>query len=159
MNKSQKRGDRKSRFLVSVFQSVVFNSYLNKRIEKDLLSKAMIGDVVRIMDKIVVLKENFEKDMKNEDQPVITGPIIGSKMALPLGEPLMLEKSIVESFGIEFDEIYLSRAKGSRRDCVVKPQQTKASPISDKQVELSFFLQKGSYATTLLSEIGIEFSA
>lgn len=156
LNKSSKNGNRKNRFLVSVFQSAVFNSYLKNRIKKQLYPNPIIGDIVKIGEKLVVLSDGLKNRGEWENEAILTGPIIGSKMILPLGDPLTLEKEAVEKYGIQFDEIFLSRARGSRRECCSKPKEIAIKIISEKKVELSFTLQKGSYATTLLKFIGVE---
>ncbi len=155
LNKSIKKGRRKGRFMVSVFQSVIFNDYLKKRIERGFYPYPINGDVVRIKDKVVVLKDNL---LEKNGEIIITGPIIGSKMTLPVEESFSVEKEVIESFGISFDEIFLSRAKGSRRDCISRPQETDVKSISEGKYEISFTLKSGSYATTLLKSIGITIS-
>jgi len=157
LNKSLKKGDRRNRFTVSVFQSVIFNDYLKARIERNLYPEPIVGDVVKIGDNFCVLKEKVETSDFIE-KIILTGPIIGSKMVLPFGESLVFEKSIVESFGISYEDIFLARAKGSRRCCVAKPKEIKLETISEKLLKLSFELPKGSYATTLLKHLGVELS-
>lgn len=154
LNKSIKKSDRRNRFLVSVFQSAIFNDYLQGRIENNLFPEPIVGDVVKIKDKFFVLKTKVDNNNSFQEM-FLTGPIIGSKMVLPFGESLVFEKDIVEKFGLKFDDIFLTRAKGSRRCCISKPSEIKSKKITDKVAEFSFVLTKGSYATTLLRHLGI----
>lgn len=155
LNKSVKKGKRKDRFLVSVFQSSIFNSYLRKRIESKIYPTPIPGDVVRIEEKVFVLNKELEGKDCSTKGVIFTGPIIGSKMVLPIGESLSFEKAVIEDCGISFDQIFLSRAKGSRRDCIAKVGEISIREISDSRAELCFRLKSGSYATTLLEHLGI----
>lgn len=156
LNKSLKKGARKDRFIVSVFQSVVFNSYLYKRIENKIYHKLLLGDVVRMGEKIVVMKEILEKKNIFTKECVLTGPIIGSKMTLPFGESLSFEKEVIEGFGISFEDIFLARATGGRRDCASFPKDIQARELSENKMEVNFTLKSGCYATTLLNHIGVK---
>ena len=156
LNKSLKKGDRRNRFIVSVFQSIVFNSYLYKRIENKIYPNLLIGDVVRMGEKLVVMKEIFENKNISTKKCVPTGPIIGSKMTLPLEESLTFEKEVIESFGFSFEEIFLARATGGRRDCASFPKDIQARELSENKMEVNFTLKSGCYATTLLNHIGVK---
>jgi tRNA pseudouridine13 synthase len=159
LNQLGKGGTRKRRFFVSIFQSHIFNAYLKKRIDASLYPDPIDGDV--LLDPASE-REFFFAEMNEELEKRLasleihfTGPIIGSKMRLPKGMPLDLEKEAVREFGVPFESIIHARAPGGRRAARIKVDGLQTDTFEDNYIALSFSLPKGSYATTLLKECGI----
>ncbi len=151
--KNLKKGRREDRFNVSVFQSRIFNFYLEKRIERGFYPDAIEGDALYLPDdeRYITFSSNIE--IKGAFP---TGPIVGSKMRLPERDSLLFEKEIVRKFGLDFDILIFNRVPGTRRVLTIFPSEILVQKTSQKEIEIQFFLYKGSFASTLLDSLGIE---
>ena len=150
------RGKLQTRLFYSVLQSLVFNACLAERVERDLLHKVLTGDVLAKTDNGgLFLSENVEEEVRRIQRKEIsvTGPLPGRKDRWSGGPERELESEILRRFGVNpgIFEDSGKLALGSRRPCVVWPQNLMVEVDSDGAV-LSFFLPAGSYATVLLHQ-------
>jgi tRNA pseudouridine13 synthase len=159
LNQLPKGGNRRRRFFVSVFQSHIFNFFLNKRIESGLYPGPLPGDL--LLDPISD-REFFFKEMTADLQKKLsslevhfTGPIIGSKMMLPRDKAFDFEKETIIEYGVPFETLIHARVPGARRAARIKVGDLRMDKIDQNRIALSFSLPKGSYATTLLKECGV----
>lgn len=130
---------------VHAYQSYLFNKLLQKRIELGYGLNEIEGDVL--------------------EDGCPTLPLFGFKSKFSEGKAGELEKDILEEEGFDFRDFYIREmrdlsSKGYRRQISIKPEDLKIISIdSDDYNEnktmanISFYLNKGSYATTVLSEI------
>ena len=133
------------RLYVSAVSSWIFNRYLLKRIKLGLYDTVIEGD-------LLVDEYGFwvpEKYSSSEEKLIPTGPIAGYKMPLPSGKALELETQVLKECNVSLEMFKPFRAKGSRRPIKVYPQALSVE-VKGKKSIVSFFLPKGSYATTLL---------
>jgi tRNA pseudouridine13 synthase len=151
--KNLKRGKREDRFNISVFQSRIFNFYLEKRIDRGFYPYAIDGDALFIPEdeRYITFSSNIEIE-----GAFPTGPIVGSKMRLPERDSLLFEREILKEFGLDLDVLLFNRVPGSRRILTIIPSEISLKRSSKDQMELGFFLYKGSFASTLLDFLGIE---
>lgn len=159
LNQAPKGGSRRQRFFVSVFQSRIFNSYLEKRIAGGLYPMPVEGDVLidPASEREFHLREmtdDLEQKLRSLEVH-FTGPMIGAKMIIPRGKALEMEKATVEEFGVPFPSLIRSRVPGTRRTARIKVSELRMEPLEDSRIALSFTLPKGSYATTLLKHCGV----
>jgi len=145
----------KRRMAISAVQSAVFNHYCRQR-TKIGLDRIIPGDVM--------MKESggiFWSDDPLTDQVRletgelgITGPLPGTRMFQPMHESALFEKSVIEASGMSADTFrpFARIAAGTRRKLLVKPKDL-GFRICGNNVELSFFLPPGSYATVMLREL------
>jgi len=167
------RDKKLSKFLISAYQSYLFNQWLSKRVELSrLIDEFAEVEVEKIFDlekgslEGVKSQGNFFKilrgdllfhypfgkiffaeDLESESQRFLKQDI--SPTGLLAGKKVKLSKDVafeIESrFLTKIDEI------GSRRYAWIFPKEIKKSYIPQKaHYELSFFLPKGSYATVII---------
>lgn len=159
LNQAPKGGSRRRRFFVSVFQSRIFNSWLEGRIRAGIYPMPIDGDV--LLDPASEREFHF-REMSGElagrlDSLEVhfTGPMIGAKMMFPKGRSLEIEKETVESYGVPFPSILRSRVPGTRRAARIRVSDLRVEELDNSRLALSFSLPKGSYATTLLKQCGV----
>lgn len=143
------------RFLLSSYQSELFNLWLTERIRNNIFDKVLLGDIAKKYDTGGIFEV---KDLESENERLkkrgiaYTGPIYGSKMLWAKGEPGDLERKILYEEGLSEKSLEKSRLTGSRRVARVFPMETKIDLVKSG-LSIEFFLPKGSYATVLLREI------
>lgn len=148
---------RRSRFLVSALQALVFNRVLDSRrlpLDRfevgEIAVKHESGGLFCVED---VAREN-ERARSFEISP--TGPIFGRKVAQPLGAPAEREREIFAACGIpDRENLNPPRGislRGARRTLRVRATDFARSVVDDA-IKLEFTLPSGSYATVLLEEV------
>jgi tRNA pseudouridine13 synthase len=143
-------------FQISAFQSAMFNEVLELRIDR--LDRVEAGDLAFKHDSgAVFLVEDAAAESPRAERFEISpsGPMFGYKMTAPRGVAGELEGRVIASRGLTLESFRMPgglKAKGERRPLRVR--------LSDARVEqdgpdlvVSFMLQRGSYATTVLDEI------
>lgn len=151
---------RQRRFLLrlalSSVQSAVFNAVLAARLDDGLLHTVLAGDVMQkretgglfVVEDVVTEQARFDAG-----ETVLTGPMHGPKMRQPLGQAAAREASVLEQFDVTPAQFasWKRLLPGTRR-----PLLMFASGLRFEQtgtdVCLSFSLDRGAYATTLLRE-------
>ncbi len=136
-------------FLVSVYQSHLFNEWLNKRIKLSQNGKFKLfaGDVFMTMtkdEKLFTPKELPLQDfLAHKVTP--TGLLPGRGAFRARGDAREIEK--------EFDDEYLPY-KGYRRAAIVWPKEFSLKLYAkEKRAHLRFVLPKGAYATSFIEAL------
>lgn len=125
------RDDRKNVLYFSAARSWLFNEVLAKRVADD----------------------NWLTPLPGEPDDEATGPLWGDGGTSASGEAEALERAIVAETP-ELAALFLTtRMKPERRLLVARPAELKWSWLDADALELSFFLEPGQYATTILSDI------
>ncbi len=161
---------------VQAYQSYLFNRFLSERIKRGFsLNKAEIGDYVVNVERSGLPMVKFPK-MATSDSIVKTNkrikigkmrvalPLIGTKRKPSQGDMGGIEQRILAEEGIDFgnfkvNEIFKISGKGALRAIIAPVHEVKLSNVSAStkknisQVELSFTMMRGSYATVFLREI------
>jgi tRNA pseudouridine13 synthase len=160
----RERDRTRRRLLVSALQSLLFNELLARRVAERALRVLLGGEVLQRVDSGGL----FVSDDRARDQArlargelVVTGPICGPRMPLPLaGSPaLALEEEVFAAHGLTPASFAaLGRlARGGRRPLEVQLSATEVAEIADDAgrpaLRLEFALPAGAYATTLLREV------
>ena len=170
----KKMRDRKSReFLVSAYQSYLFNNWLSKRVEICRLLEEFTSSEV---EQVLSLPKDTLKDSKKQSPffKIIQGDVL---MHYPHGRVFYAESTLEESERFEQKDISITglipggRVKlsegasreiesdfdeeinqsGSRRYAWIFPSDVKSKYIPEKaHYELGFFLPKGCYATNIV---------
>ncbi len=144
------------RFALSAAQSRMFNDWVADRVHDDLSHIVMTGDVMQVVASggcFTVEDTPAEQARFDERETVITGPIFGPKMRLPVGKPAEREAAILQRFDLQ-PEAFLQFRKltsGTRRPLLIWPDDFSAT-VEDSSVRLTFTLPSGAYATSLLRE-------
>lgn len=152
---------RQRRFLLrlalSAVQSALFNEVLATRLRDQLLHRVLAGDVMQKRETggLFVVEEAAAEQIRfDADETVITGPMFGPKMRQPLGQAAEREDAVLQQFDLSRDQFanWKRLLPGTRR-----PLLAFASGLTIEQtggaVKLTFSLDRGTYATTLLREI------
>lgn len=126
-----KQRSKKSIYLSAV-RSFIFNEVLAERVRQGLWPNAMAGDII-------------------EEYP--TGPLWGRGRLATTDEALIFEQHIAERYQQLCNGLEHAGLSQERRSLVAKPQEFSWQWLEDKQLRLSFFLQAGYYATSLLQEL------
>ena len=142
------------RFLLSSFQSYLFNFYLTRRMENNLFDKLLQGDVAKKQDTgdiFVVEDREVEQERLENKEICFTGPMFGKKMTPAREESGIFEQKILDEHSITFEELRKAKLTGTRRAGILLPNIS----IEKEQdgLLLNFTLPKGAFATVLLGEI------
>ena len=158
-----------SKMLVHGYQSLIFNKVLDMRIKEGMDScLPQIGDYVMPADgyggpdqrvTIEVTERNQSKLSKRcrEGKAWVAGLLPGANSKFSKGRQGELEKEVMNAFGVEFkdfiiDDIPELSSYGMYRPLFQKYNDIELDYDSDDPV-FSFWLHKGTYATSFLREI------
>ena len=140
---------------LSAWQSALFDRVLDRRIEG--FDRMMAGDLAwRHANGACFLVEDVAAEQARSDRFEISpsGPLFGSRMTLPAGEPLQLEQEVLREQGL--DPASLTGAgfllEGARRPLRV-PVANPVMEQAEDDLVLEFSLPRGAYATAVLREI------
>ncbi|MDH4123225.1 MAG: tRNA pseudouridine(13) synthase TruD [Thermoplasmata archaeon] len=153
---------------VHAYQSFLFNRILSIRIEKELpLNRAIAGDVVLPLDKhglpdhrryIRVTAENIDRvnEQLAGNKGFVSGSLFGSDPELADGEMGEIEHRVIRDESLESEDFIVpdireASSKGMRRE-LLSPITDFGYVILDNDIQFSFALNKGCYATSLLRE-------
>jgi tRNA pseudouridine13 synthase len=151
------RDRRAARFLISAFQSEVFNAVLDER--ADTFDRVELGDLARVEESGGLFwVDDLERELPRAEAFEIsaTGPIFGKKMRAPVGEVARLERKVFDRFGLPAELANLSlprgiRARGSRRPLRVRPAELEVTPLAQGGgLRVQCGLPSGAYVTILL---------
>ena len=145
------------KLFLSAYQSLLFNRSLDQRLEQNVWSRVLKGDILRKTE----TGGMFVCDSPDEDQPRFesfevnpTGPLFGPEMMTASGGQGELEDRLLQEEGIgrELFDRGKGETAGARRPYRVKLEDVEARVDGDV-VTLAFFLPRGSYATVILREV------
>ncbi|MDD1768605.1 MAG: tRNA pseudouridine(13) synthase TruD [Methanomassiliicoccales archaeon] len=153
---------------VHAYQSYLFNKMLSQRIRKGLpLNRPIIGDVILPVDRdgipnhdihIKVTEDNIDlvENQMSERKAFVSGLLFGSESEFAEGEAGAIEKDIIEAEGIGREDFIIPEipgcsSKGSRRELLGRLRNLSIR-ADGSTLEVSFALDKGCYATSLLRE-------
>ncbi len=153
LKRGKARG-KKEVFLVSVFQSALFNLWLKERIDKGTFDTLLVGDLVKKTDTggMFVVEDLTEALQRFRDRKIVfTGPIYGHKMRPAGGQAAEQERTLMQHFDLTADTFKPLRAPGSRRVGILYLDDLSITEVA-QGLEFTFTLPSGAYATTLLRE-------
>jgi tRNA pseudouridine13 synthase len=158
---------------IYAYQSYLFNKIISKRILKNIsLNKAILGDLILpikngIIDEnpIYVKKTNIDKVnlQISRSKAVVSGVLFGTDSIFSEGLMGEIEKDVIKEEKINYLDFIIPEmprlsSKGTRRPIIAHIKNLKCKIRKDeilenkKVLELSFELNKGCYATSLLRE-------
>ena len=158
-----------SKMLVHGYQSLIFNKVLDMRIKEGMdACLPQIGDYIMPADgyggpdqrvTIEVTERNQSKLSKRcrEGKAWVAGLLPGANSKFSKGRQGELEKEVMDDFGVKFgdfiiDDIHELSSYGMYRPLFQKYNDIEVDNDSDDPV-FSFWLHKGTYATSFLREI------
>jgi len=154
----RKRMSRSKRmWFMNSYQSFVFNHILAKRI--DSLDRVFLGDWAMKTDNGACFPvEQPEVEQLRADRFEIspTGPLFGSRAPWATGVPGEIERAVVTDLGTTMEQLSQAGAecgfRGERRALRVALNELEWE-LKGSDLTLSFWLQPGSYATSVLREV------
>lgn len=155
---SRRMGRRQQRFVLSVLQAALFNSWLLYRHRLQTTKLALPGDILQrhASGGLFVCKEpvhDSQRLLAGEITP--TGPMFGANMLPASDEAGAIEQWLLRQHGLcQQDWRAIGHlAPGTRRALWVKVEQADVTALSDNRLLLTFFLPAGAYASLLLNEV------
>ncbi|HUH12856.1 MAG TPA: tRNA pseudouridine(13) synthase TruD, partial [Longimicrobiales bacterium] len=156
-------GRRMVGFYVSAWQSWLFNRVLATRV--DALDRLLAGDLAMKHESGgIFLVESPAAEQPRADAFEIspTGPLFGTRMGEPEGEPRALEERVLAESGMDAERLRgrgRSAPSGSRRALRIPLADAEADLERDdlgEHIVLRFALPAGAYATAVLEEVAKE---
>ncbi len=144
------------RFLISAFQSLLFNRYLALRLQRELFGRLLLGDIAKKEDTgglFSVADPEQEQARYLRGEIHCTGPLFGSKMWDATGPAGALEAELWAESGVTRGDFARQRIAGTRRPGRVWVPEIHVQPVAEDALALHFFLRKGAFATSLLREV------
>jgi len=149
-------------FLISAWQSSVFNDVLNERVSRGNFDKLLPGDLawkhdnrsVFAVDDATAEIENAEGGRVPRGDVSPSGPNWGGDMTQATLTPGELERAALQRSGIT--EAQLAKVEGGRRPMRVILKHPEVSAGADEHgpfIKTSFELPRGSYATMVMREV------
>ncbi|MFP4621751.1 MAG: tRNA pseudouridine(13) synthase TruD [Bacteroidales bacterium] len=141
------------RFLLSAYQSHLFNHYMVYRLFEGLYDKMLEGDVAKKHDTggIFMVEDAAAEQKRLENKEICyTGPIFGKKMKSPKGHSAQLEEKVISNEHITWKNLFEARLSGTRRQGIIIP--VIQAEKEEHGLRLRFTLPKGAYATVVLRE-------
>ncbi len=142
------------KLLLSAYTSYLFNMWLSDRIETQKFNCLLEGDIAKKTETGgLFLVDDIDTDqVRFQDREIVyTGPIFGSKMKSPSGEPAKVEQSILDGEEISLEMFKRVRADGTRRAGKIYLDDLKSYRVKNG-MRFVFSLPKGSYATVVMRE-------
>ncbi len=143
-------------FYLLALQGYAFNSFLARRI--DSFDKLQEGDVAFMHESegcFPVVDPRDERPRMDRFEISPTGPMFGEKFLGASGDMEDLEDEVIERIDLSYEDFQRSRytIPGRRRPLRAPITQTRAQMINKNDMELGFFLPRGSYATVVIEEL------
>jgi len=151
-----RRDPKLRRFLVSAFQSEVFNLVLAQRLRDRTWDAPLAGDVLQKLGSgglFVCEDPAADAPRVASFECSITGPMVGSRVRPePMGDAAALEAAVLATTGVGIEHLARSRdAQGARR-ALRLPVRISIERDEDA-LALSFELPPGAYATSVIREV------
>jgi len=160
--------DNLLQMFVHAYQSYIFNRILSERLKRGLpFNDVIVGDVVLPTDRegYPVLANSVQIEDRNlsrasklvkEGKGYVSAPLFGLDSKFSGGEQGEIERKIIEEEGLENKDFVVPKmrklsSRGTRRS-IFSPAKDLQWKLKCGGLNISFFLQKGSYATCLLRE-------
>ena len=145
-------------------QAALFNRVLAARIAAGLLSTVLTGDVVGFPGRgglFLAEQTEVEQQRLERGETCLTGPLPGAKSKRPIAAAAEFERQVLTQCGVDHESLtpFRSLIRGTRRPLTVSPEWTAIEATCHRDrgddLRLTFVLPPGSYATSLLAQLGI----
>lgn len=151
--------DRKKRsFYLSAARSAIFNEIVSQRIEQNIQQTVLDGDILQLSksnswfvsssDELPLLQQRLQNGEIN-----ITAPMVGDSPLGTASVALEFETNCLKRWSC-FEELFKKERMATiRRSILLRPEQLEWRWISENDIEISFYLPAGCYATSVLREL------
>ena len=153
----KKIGRHKRGLYYSAARSWIFNQILSERISKGCWNQAIAGDSMMLDGTASIFTlDGVDEETRHRVQEMDihpTGPLCGEGLQPVKGECAGLEQSVSDQYREWIDGLVAARVKSARRSLRLLPAELEWEFTDDQNLILSFFLPKGSYATSVIREL------
>ncbi len=151
--------DRKKRsFYLSAARSAIFNQIVSQRIEQNIEQTVLDGDILQLSksnswflsktEELLLLQQRLQNGEIN-----ITAPMVGDSPLSTTSIALEFETNCLKRWSC-FEQLFKKeRMETSRRSILLRPEELKWQWVRDNNIEISFYLPSGCYATSVLREL------
>ena len=151
--------DRKKRsFYLSAARSAIFNEIVSQRIEQNIEQTVLDGDILQLSksnswflsktEELLLLQQRLQNGEIN-----ITAPMVGDSPLSTTSIALEFETNCLKRWSC-FEELFKKERMATiRRSILLRPEQLEWQWISENDIEISFYLPSGCYATSVLREL------
>lgn len=142
------------KFLISAYQSNLFNKWLSNRISNNYFEKIIDGDVMQSIGggRPFIFSNTERQNQEYKDHLITyTGPMFGHKMFEAKERELEIESKIFLEENISIDNYKKQKVIGARRSAKMFIHDMKIVP-EENGLWFKFSLPKGSYATSVMRE-------
>ena len=152
------RLSNKQKMALSSARALLFNQVLACRVEAKSWDRAIAGDLINLngsqsfFGPIEPGAELSSRLASLEVHP--TGPLAGGGELATAAETLALEKRVLSAYPEVLAFIDKFQARSSRRALRAPVGNLQWKMLDDRSLQLDFSLSRGSYATTVLRELG-----
>ncbi|WP_163834985.1 tRNA pseudouridine(13) synthase TruD [Spartinivicinus ruber] len=140
----------------SAARAYIFNKVLNFRVKHHLWAELIKGDVLQFNDSnTLILPDKIDDAAKvkwQQAELIATGPLWGKGHLLSQEQAAEIENNLAEEEQLLTDGLVAGGVAMARRSLVVYPQQLVWQQQQDN-IEISFYLPKGAYATAVVREL------
>jgi tRNA pseudouridine13 synthase len=155
--RARERDRRAARFLVSAFQAAVFNEVLERRpLPLDAIETGDVAEVHPSGGLFVVEDAAREAPRAAAFAISATGPIFGTRVIEPRGDPRVRENAVLAAFGVDPEAPLRPprglRLDGARRALRARPEAPSLESTT-AALRLRVILPPGCYATVLVEEL------
>ncbi len=143
------------KFLLSAYQSALFNLYLAERVRRGWFFRILQGDIAKKADTggLFLVDDPEQEQPRYEGGEVhFTGPMYGYRLWQAQGEPGALEAAILQREGVTLEAFRRGKLKGTRRVGRLWLSDLTVETLPDGSLALAFTLPKGAFATAVLRE-------
>ena len=160
--KKLRRNRRLLSLSLNAVQSAVFNAVVARRMREGTLRTAILGDILETPDGLYRVKpERLDEAASLLESPAvhILGPLPGTRLLPTEEDALALEREVFAEFELTDELFENSRHKkvlsGVRRAMTIPMASLQTEWLKEggsTDLQISFSLPSGSYATVLLSQ-------
>lgn len=152
------RERNKRSFYLSAARSAMFNHVASERIENQTINQVLLGDALQLTGRgswFVATAEELPTLQARvaSGELSITAPLPGDGELGTQEDALVFETNSLESYHSLITLMKNERVSSTRRAMIVKPQNFQWQWIDQTTLKLNFFLNSGSFATSVVREI------
>ncbi|WP_407901788.1 tRNA pseudouridine(13) synthase TruD [Providencia rustigianii] len=152
------RERNKRSFYLSAARSAMFNEVASARIESNSAQNVMLGDALQLTGRgswfVATAEELAALQGRVESSELsVTAPLPGDGELGTQDDALAFETQCLESYQPFMALMKSERVSPARRAVLIKPQNLQWQWLDASTVKLQFFLNSGSFATSVVREI------
>lgn len=152
------RERNKRSFYLSAARSAMFNHVASERIENQTINQVLLGDALQLTGRgswFVATAEELPTLQARvaSGELSITAPLPGDGELGTQEDALVFETNSLESYHSLMTLMKNERVSSTRRAMIVKPQNFQWQWIDQTTLKLNFFLNSGSFVTSVVREI------